>query len=87
MAVTALGVGDVAGHGQRFAAVGWRIRAARPSATSARTSLQATRAPSAAKPDATVPPMFGLAPVTIATLPASRSLMAPSTAARYLPED
>ena len=48
------------------------IRSTRSTATSARTSLHATFAPSAANPDATTPPMFGLVPVINATLPARR---------------
>src|SRR4051794_40881211 len=47
-----------------------RMAWARSCATLARMSLHATRAPAAANPDATMPPMLRLVPVTKATLPA-----------------
>src|SRR5713101_6355146 len=47
------------------------IQSAHWLALSAITSTQTTLAPSSASPPAMPPPMFGLVPVTIATLPSS----------------
>ena len=59
------------------------IRSARSWATAGRKSLHRTLAPAAAKPEAMVPPMLGLAPVTMATLPARRPLKSTNGAARF----
>src|SRR5262249_6566870 len=48
-----------------------RIHSAHCCALSSTTSTHATRAPSSARPCAMPPPMLGLVPVTIATLPES----------------
>ena len=61
------------------------MRAARSSATAGRRSLQATRAPAEAKPEAATPPMLGLAPVTSTTFPARRPAVTLSLMRRGLP--